>query len=174
MKQVWIRPAVMVAVVLSVVVLGRFYARPVMAQVRAALTQNIDEPGRNPYQEQIFSSAANCAAGTKFCNFNYSIVPANKRLVITNVSGYVDTQEGMLPNCNMQSNFGGSQYAAAFFTGVRGPTFNGGTRIFVNVPTKAYFGQGETPHLFCGLVSTTDNFVGGGEMVISGYYVDNP
>jgi hypothetical protein len=30
-------------------VLGHFYAKPLMAQVRAALTQNIDEPGRNPY-----------------------------------------------------------------------------------------------------------------------------
>lgn len=161
-------------ILLSLVTLGKVFERPLLAQIRAALTQNIDEPGRNPYQESYFSYLNDCAAASKFCNFNFSVVPAGKRLVITHVSAYVDIQNGQLPNCNIQSNFGGSQYAVAFFTGVRGPTSTGSTRIFINQDLQMYLGPGETPHAFCGLVSTSDTFAGAGNMELSGYFIQNP
>jgi hypothetical protein len=160
---------------LCLLVLAKAFEKPLLAQIRAALTQNIDEPGRNPYQESFFAYMTNCAAASKFCNFTFSTVPAGKRLVITHVSAYVDVQNGMLPNCNLQSDFGGSQYAEAFFTGVRGPVSAGpSTRIFINQELQLYFGPGETPHGFCGLVSTTDSFSGAGNMELSGYYISNP
>lgn len=161
-------------VLLTLIVLGKIFEKPLLAQVRAALTQNIDEPGRNPYQESFFSYQTNCAAASKFCNFNFSTVPVGKRLVITHVSAYVDVISGQLPNCNLQSDFGGSQYASAFFTGVRGPVSAGSTRIFVNQDLQMYFGAGETPHGFCGLVSTSDSFAGGANMALTGYYISNP
>ena len=154
--------------------LGEVFEKPLLAQVRAALTQNIDEPGRNPYQESFFSSGANCTSGTKFCNFDFSAVPADKRLVLTHISAYVDETNGMLPNCNLQSSFGGSQYASAFFTGVRGPVSASSTRVFINQDVQMFFGPNETPHGFCGLVNTTDTFTGAGNMEISGYFITNP
>jgi len=60
----------------------------VVAQtVRAALFKNIDEPSRNPYQAYITAfPAANSPCGSNFCDFALTAVPANKRLVITNIS----------------------------------------------------------------------------------------
>jgi hypothetical protein len=40
-------------------VLGKFYAVPLIAQVRAAVVKNIDEKGRIPYQE---TSLGTCQA----------------------------------------------------------------------------------------------------------------
>src|SRR5258706_15121720 len=69
-----------------VAVLGKFYAVPAIAQaVRAAVVKNIDEPGRSPFQQEAFFSGS-CPNITA-CSVNYAPVPANKRLVITNVSG---------------------------------------------------------------------------------------
>ena len=93
-------------------------APPVLAQSRAALVQSVDEPGRSPYQETL--SDLTCR-GTTVCSFNFSVVPAGKRLVVTHIAGYVDTGIGTLPNGFFQSSFGGSQYATLPFTGVRGP-----------------------------------------------------
>ena len=170
-----IRLLILTSVFASLFVLGHYYAKPVMAQVRAAIIQNQDEPGRNPYQESYFAFGTDCAAGSQFCNYNFSAVPVGKRLVLTNVSGYVDVKNGTLPNANIQSSVAGSQSAAIFFTGVRGAvSTSGSTRMYFNQPVRAYFGEGEKPHGFEGLVSTTDSFAGGGEMVLSGYYVSLP
>ena len=86
------------SVLAIVVVLGRFYAEPVLAQVRAAFVQNVDEPGRTPYQQEV-QTAGVC--GTEFCvsNFRFSPVPAGKRLVVKNVSVSIQAYVGaaMLP-----------------------------------------------------------------------------
>jgi hypothetical protein len=65
--------------------LGHFYAKPLLAQVRAALVQNVDDPGRIPYQgvRACFFQSNN------FCTVNFPPVPAGKRLVITHVSGFL-------------------------------------------------------------------------------------
>lgn len=59
--------------------LGHFYAKPLLAQVRAALTQNVDEPGRNPFKVSLLSDASGTASFT---------VPAGKRYVIEDISGF--------------------------------------------------------------------------------------
>lgn len=56
-------------------ILGKFYAKPVLAEVRAALTQNIDEPGRNRF--------ALLQGGTTEGVFT---VPATQRYVLESVS----------------------------------------------------------------------------------------
>ena len=134
--------------------------------------QNVDEPGRNPYQETVF--ALDCG-GKQACNFEYAVVPDGKRLVITNVTGFVDVVGGTIPNSNIQSNFGGNQYASVFFVMSRGTlSSTGSTRMAVNQSMQAYFGPGEKPHLFTGLFSTNDTFVQGGSFQLSGYYVNLP
>jgi hypothetical protein len=157
-------------VVACVAVLGHFYAKPLLAQVRAALVQNVDEPGRNPYQEVVFT----ICGGTQNCNFSFSIVPPGKRLVVTHVNGFIDVRNGTLPNANVESSFGGSQFASIFIPGVRQTASANSTRIVYNEAVLAYFGPGESPAGFYGLFSTTDTWPtnGGGLMTLTGYYIN--
>ena len=67
-----------------VAVLGHFYAKPLLAQVRAALVSNVDDPGRIPY-----SYAITCSFTGARCISELPKVPAGKRLVIENFSGLV-------------------------------------------------------------------------------------
>ena len=70
-------------------VIGKFYAVPVLAQVRAALVKNIDEKGRSPYQAD--SSCIPAPMNTS-CGALFPAVPAGKRLVIEYVNA--DTPSG--------------------------------------------------------------------------------
>jgi len=74
---------------LLVAVLGNYYATPLFAQARPALTKDVDEPGRSPYQA-IPVSTNDCGA---FAFLNFPAVQAGKRLVITFVSGATFTEE---------------------------------------------------------------------------------
>lgn len=61
--------------------------REAIAQtIRATLIKNIDEPGRTPYQAFVQSARGGVNCGVNYCSFALPVVPANKRLVITNVS----------------------------------------------------------------------------------------
>jgi hypothetical protein len=57
------------------------------AQAKPALVRNIDEPGRNPYQQSI-SFQQNTFAGCTInsCVVTFNAVPAGRRLVVTYVS----------------------------------------------------------------------------------------
>jgi hypothetical protein len=146
-------------------------AAPAHAQ-RAAIVQSVDEPGRNPYQESIANT--NCRT-TQFCNFAFATVPAGKRLVLTNISGYVDTGVGTFPNGIVQSSLGGSAYATLHFTGTRGSQAGSlGFRMYINEQVLAYFGPGESISGFYGLSSTTDTFSGGSRLTLTGYYINLP
>ena len=146
------------------------YASPVLAQTRAALVQSVDEPGRNPYQEA--QSNVNCR-GSTVCNWNFANVPAGKRLVVTNIAGYVDTAAGTLPNCFLSSGFGGPGFVSLPFTGVRGPNTALGGRIFMTHSVLAYFGPGEPVNAFC-QAGFGDTMSGGAQVMLSGYYVNLP
>ena len=67
------------AALLLIAVVGRFYAKPVLAQVRAALVQDTDQPARAPFQVTVPINVN---------NFVYTNVPipSGKRLVIDYVS----------------------------------------------------------------------------------------
>jgi hypothetical protein len=72
-----------------VLVVGVFSAGPAIAQaVRAALVSNVDDPGRIPYRVVESFSQQDCEFG---CQGGAPLVPAGKRLVITNVSGDLST-----------------------------------------------------------------------------------
>jgi len=62
-------------------VVGKFYAVPVLAQVRATITQDRDQEGRNIYQ--YYSS---CQSQAGVCTIAYPAVPAGQRLVVKHVS----------------------------------------------------------------------------------------
>ena len=153
-------------------VAGALCAPPVLAQTRAAFVQSVDEPGRNPYQQTL--SDTTCRT-TTVCSFNFGTVPAGKRLVLTNIIGYVDTGAGTLPTGIVQSLFGGSAYATLIFTGVPGSVGALGTRIFINQTVQAYFGPGEPVQGTYTLgINSTDRMSGGAQMMLTGYYVNLP
>lgn len=147
------------------------WAPPALAQTRAALVQSVDEPGRSPYQET--QSNTTCR-GSTVCAFNFAPVPVGKRLVLTNISGYVDTAAGTLPNGFVSSGFGGSAYATLAFTGVRGPTGALGTRIFMNHSVQAYFGPSEPINATFHVNGTGDTMSGGALLMLTGYFVNLP
>lgn len=140
------------------------------AQTRAAIVQSIDEPARNPYQEV---QANTTCRNTTVCSFNFAVVPAGKRLVVTNIAGYVDTSGGGLPNCFLSSGFGGSAYASVPFSGVRGSTSGLGTRILLTHGVTAYFGPGEPVSIFC-QPSSGETMSGGAQIMLSGHFVNLP
>jgi hypothetical protein len=145
-------------------------ATPALAQTRAALVQSVDEPARNPYQETQFNVTCR---GTTVCSFTFTTVPAGKRLVVTNIAGYVDTSAGGLPNCFLSSGFGGSAYASLPFSGVRGATTAIGTRIVLTHSVQAYFGPGEPVSAFC-QPSLGETMSGGALLMLTGHYVNLP
>ena len=151
---------------------GALCAPPVLAQTRAAFVQSVDEPGRNPFQET--QSNTTCR-GSTVCSFSFgTVVPAGKRLVLTNISGYVDTAAGTLPNGFVTSSFGGSAYATLAFTGVRGPNSALGIRIFINHAVQAYFGPGESINAVYHINGSGDAMSGGAVLMLTGYYVNLP
>lgn len=63
-------------------VLGHFYAKPLLAQVRAALVQNVDEPARHVWTFAGYSAFSN----------TYT-VPAGQTLVIDEVGSFCGASE---------------------------------------------------------------------------------
>lgn len=133
--------------------------------------RNVDNPDRFPYQESEF--AFPCTANDA-CNLDFATVPDGKRLVVTNVNGYVDVKNGTLPNCLVSSSFGGNNYATVFVPTTKGTVSSNSTRMVLNAQVLAYFGGGETPHLFCGLFGTGDSFPNGLNVSLVGHYVSLP
>lgn len=88
------------AALASLIALGQFGAKPLIAQIRAALVKNIDEPGRTPYQ----SSQSCSTPGNTVCGADMMPVPAGKRLVIQHLSGVVIC-ESINNNCELQVNY---------------------------------------------------------------------
>lgn len=62
-------------------VVGKFYAVPALAQVRATLVQDRDQRGRNIYQAQSV-----CFQVTNPCTITFPAVPAGQRLIIEHAS----------------------------------------------------------------------------------------
>jgi hypothetical protein len=90
-------------------VLGKFYAVPLIAQIRAALVKNVDEPGRSPYQQ-----GTQCSSSNGGCDAIFAAVPGNKRLVLQTVSA----QAQVLPAAAELLDFylnDGSQLNVGFF-----------------------------------------------------------
>jgi len=135
--------------------LGHFYAKPLLAQVRAALISNIDEPGRIPYTAALpisINAGGNFAATAP-------AVPQNKRLVITFVSGdFGGASSGNLTPLNDLLFYAGS-------------TLRGVALIHenqVSQSTQIYFNAGEIPVA----VSLASNNFTGAHVVLSGYLLD--
>ena len=107
----------MVAGLAALAVVGAFTAKPLLAQIKAAFVQNVDEPGRNPFHVVRYfglsSSGFQCDSNNT-CTASFGVVPTGKRLVVTNVSGLV-----------FAATPGVVAYAEIYVTPTRGPEFRG-------------------------------------------------
>jgi hypothetical protein len=134
-------------------VLGHFYAKPLLAQVRAALVSSIDEPGRIPYTA-VLSPFVTAGGST---GFSAPTVPSNKRLVITFVSAaFNGANPGTTP-----------VYFLNFLAGqsLRGYVLLPGGQV--SQSAQIYFNGGETP-----FVVSTFAPLFGAQLVLSGYLLD--
>ena len=148
---------------LVVIVAGAFTAGPAIAQaVRAALVSNVDDPGRIPYQAQTFCSIA---AGTN-CELGLPNVPPGKRLVITNVSGYVQTNEpgGSLVLAYIQSAAGIIPLPTTFQGSV------GASYFVFNQPVLGFYDAGTSPTVGVSVAAVGSSSVG--RFRLSGYMLD--
>jgi hypothetical protein len=143
-------------------VLGKFYAAPVLAQVRAALVKNIDERGRTPFTQHL-----NCDnTGSTGCQAFFSAVPANKRLVIEHVNGAVQTAS------NLSNVAFGSALATLQFIPFQLQSTAGADNIYIaNQPLLAYFEAGQAPFYFVIIQPGATEFING-QLTITGYSVD--
>jgi len=158
------------AAVAAMLLLAMFAAvlapRNAAAQTRAALVQNVDEPGRSPYQE---SASAVCFAT---CTITFSAVPAGMRLVVTHINGSMDT---IGTGASPRVVFGGIMTLPT----VRGIVVRSDAQMIFNHELLMYFDAGARPVVFgdftLGLLgSTTDRFGGPSNATLTGYLVKLP
>jgi len=133
----------------SVIALGglaalvHFTAKPLLAQVKAALVENIDEPARNPYSEDFVTGLSPLSGGCQqpsYCEFASKVVPAGRRLVITNISGYAIASNAQGAIATWQSTTGVTRYLAY-------RTSSGGTyrdNINFEAPVRFYLEAGDS------------------------------
>jgi hypothetical protein len=138
---------------------------------KAALVENVDEPGRSPYQSSvvIVQNSANCPSGST-CTVHFPAVPAGKRLVVTYAGAEFTLANGVdrgIVSLAINGNAAGPQITipVSYVTG----------NIPLNVagtPVTFYVEAGNVPTLLLrgAAVQTGLNAVGG----IAGYLVSVP
>jgi hypothetical protein len=153
--------------------LAHFTAKPLWAQVKAALIQNVDEPARNPFSEDFAIGATAPGCAPTYCDLSGNlVVPAGKRLVITNVTGWALTANGVgafvtLKNVDPATGGGGG---AIFLPST--VTYYGGSSYIINLnlQLQSYYEAGQRIGFY---ISTNGTFSYQGSSVrVSGYYVN--
>ena len=165
------RILLLTGLLLATVVLGRFYAKPVLAQVRAALVQNTDEPGRNPYRASLlFNQDATVCPNNLNCALTFPAVPAGHRLVITYASArYSLATGGTEGYVNLSVNGGFSGVDAP----LPAPQYIGFNYYVTASPVTYYVEAGQQPTIF--LAGNPVRISGNSsEVFISGYLVTLP
>jgi hypothetical protein len=116
------------------------YSSPVKVLNTSAgpvLNSRIDDPGRIPYQSNLFN-AGGCA-GSTICTLSFGPVPANHRLVVQHVSGsFAFSGNGGGPLIDLTSP--GLTAIIQFIS----PATPGGFGAF-DVPVQVYYDAGSAP-----------------------------
>jgi hypothetical protein len=164
-------------------VLGGLAAKPALAQVRAAIVENVDEPGRNPYASTVFFAngfefPAGGTCGSSQCELHFQTVPAGKRLVVTNVIGnvYVDTPGVISPVLLFPLGNSGQGTTMMLPSGLMAGTYQGSNMIGISAEVRAYFEPGATPAISIipiGAISALGS-KGSTAITLSGYLVSLP
>jgi hypothetical protein len=165
----------------AMAIVGSFTARPLIAQIKAAFVQNVDEPGRNPYASTVFFAngfefPAGGVCGNAQCELHFQAVPAGKRLVVTNIIGnvYVDTPGVISPPLLFPLGNSAQGTTLFFPAGLMAGTYQGSNMLAISSEVKAYFEAGATPAISIiaiGNISPLGNR-GSTAITISGYLVN--
>jgi hypothetical protein len=159
--------------------IGSFTAKPLLAQIRAALIASIDEPGRAPYESlaTFFASSPVCAVagGGTGCNLDFPSVPAGKRLVLTNITGVIFvTSPGLVRDLQLGSTtvaFRGL-IPSALIGPILAPLGGTDNMVGVSASVKHFFDAGDHPRLLVTTEPTQLSNLDISEITLSGYLVD--
>ena len=131
--------ATSVVLILTVAILGAIFAKPVVAQVRAALVRDVDAPALAPFRATVDFT---------FSTLNdqrlLTTVPAGKRLVIEYISywSYSQTSDQLVFGALRSGQFG--PFAQVFQ--INPPHASAASTLFIqdaSLPAKLYFEAGE-------------------------------
>ena len=153
----------------------------VVAQIRAALIKNVDEPWRTPFEtrSQFLPNAGGCytpadcfnySDGPGFAMFELRPVPAGKRWVVVSATGGLVNGDGRTQQIWLGTGTGG-----IIFDGVRwmygGPFYPGASFGVATFSSEvlATFGPGEVPVV---RVTATPDLGGYTSLVFKGYLID--
>ena len=140
------------------------------AQPKPALVQDIDEPGRNPYQQTMsFVAGVSTCSNNFTCTVNFPAVPAGKRLVLT----YVSAAFGTAPN-PASASITVSQSANTYLR-LPAVTVNPavvGARFIASGPVTFYYEPGDVPSVT--LSAQTINFGSTDDVSLVGYLIPLP
>lgn len=140
------------AALVLLAVVGKFYAKPVMAQIRATLTQDVDQPARAPFQVSVPVNVNN------FTLTNIPI-PAGKRLVIDYISlnGAAQTSGAYVqPIVLVTAGVAGSN-AVSYYFGPNPSTTTPG-QYYASYPTTIYADSLSVSPAFAGYTPSFDSF----------------
>ena len=163
------------AALAAVGTLGHFGAKPLLAQIRAALVKNIDERGRSPYIVQVPCQPGSDLGGPiNKCTWTFPPVPPNKRLVVEYVNAAIDGANGGFAfNAYLQVPSAGSQLIAltSHFE-VSRPAFAGILHDYysISMPVMLYYEAGQVP-VAVALEQFSGHFMNG-PFTLSGYLID--
>jgi hypothetical protein len=118
---------------------GKFFAVPLLAQVRAALVQNVDDPGRIAYQSTAFGTNSEGTCSGNVCVFLWPPVPANHRLVAQHIQA-ANPLTSLSPAPGFQVFLAGGTSAGTSFYA---PSL--GVQSIFDQPTLAYYDAGSVP-----------------------------
>jgi len=149
------------AALVLLAVVGKFYAKPVMAQIRATLTQDVDQPARQPFQVSV---------PVNFQNFTQTNIPipAGKRLVIDYISlnGAAQTSGAYIqPIVLVTAGVAGNQ-AVSYYFGPNPSTTTPG-QYYASYPVTIYADSLNVSPAFAGYTPIFDTF----EVNISGHLI---
>jgi hypothetical protein len=145
-------------------VLGKFYAPPLMAQVRAAMVQDVDQPARAPFQVSV---------PININNFTYTpvTIPAGQRLVVDyiSISGAAQTSGAYVqPIIIFNSTVGSSGNALYYIAPQQSGTVPG--QYYHSEKATIYADSLSVSPAFAGFTPTFMAF----NLVISGHLIGAP
>lgn len=143
-------------------ILGHFYAKPLLAQVRATLVKNVDERGRNPYIQNL---ACYTSPGNQ-CTAFFPPVPPNMTLVVEHVSLSVDT-----PTALSTVDVYGNGIIQQVYLPQQGTDSQGNAIYATSQPFLTYYTAGQQPSVAMFTKAGAFTYVSG-SATLTGYLIN--
>lgn len=144
--------------------------QPTALAQKPVVTRNADEPGRNPYRQNVFiNQTSGYCPNPYYCVFTFNAVPAGYRLVVTYASARFSVNAGaadVQASLQDDSNVFGTQVVMAPPVSVGGSTYISGS------PITFYVDAGKNPTILISASSIETGYTA--QASIAGYLVALP